>query len=126
RWAVELSAFRFRVKHIRGVDNTISDGLSRLLKAREIEAKTPEAVTTQESHLIAKGLDREEESDTEEEGVLYTDIDVTHALTTTITPTVEFSEDTIREEQIKDKFCVTTRNRLLSEEKNWKKIRKKF
>ena len=38
RWALRISAFKFRVEHIRSSQNTIADTLSRMIEGYEDEA----------------------------------------------------------------------------------------
>lgn len=42
RWVVRISAFKFQVKHIRGVCNVTADALSRMFDKEELEEKTPQ------------------------------------------------------------------------------------
>lgn len=43
RWAVRISAFRFKVRHIRGIDNQIADALSRMFDGEQPPSEEPDA-----------------------------------------------------------------------------------
>ena len=57
RWAVRLSAFKFTVQHIKGVDNSVADALSRMYEMNDDgtnEGNQVESPTIQVSGLLAE------------------------------------------------------------------------
>ena len=126
RWGIELSAFRFKVKHINGVDNEIADGLSRLLKAKEIEKESPEEAIARDSYELAQELDID--VDDEDKEVLATEIDVERALIDGDSQHIEhvLSDVDIRDEQNEDRFCQLLKQKLLSKHKKWRHLRSRY
>ena len=133
RWGMEISAYQFTIRYIKGVDNQIADGLSRLLKDLDMESNPTD---TCESYQLAHALDRDAEEDSHSNGEacdeaipggITSEDGLTHAFLL-IDPVidVELGENKLIEEQNRDIFCQNIKSKITTNGKQNKSLKKRF
>ena len=145
-WAIELNEFRFRIFYVKGIDNQMSDALSRVEHSHENQSQGEEVTSRQLTNQITGEVECcyiDEDSDSEEneqeseaevipeevpesQNSQYFDTQELRDNLLGSQSSSEVTEETIREYQLNDKYCNELKRVLETKNSKFQTVNRRF